>query len=102
MAEHLNHKPAGPEAPTTDYFSAMGKPIPPEARQRGYDECKKMGLESAAAWSAVNGMAEQLERDKPYEAQSAAMKHVDLTGTYRLMAVLLVATIELSTTTEPA
>jgi hypothetical protein len=30
-----------------------------------------------------------LERDKPYEAQAAGMKFLDLTGTYRLFAVLL-------------
>ena len=85
MAEHLNQK----TEPAMDPLSMMGRPIPPSARQAGYDHCKQMGLESARAWECVNGMAEQLERDKPYEAQGAAMKFLDLTGSYRLMAVLL-------------
>lgn len=88
MAEHMNQA----VEPEMDPFNAMGKPIPPAARQAGYDACKEMGLSSARAWECVNGMAEQLERDKPYEAQDAAMKLLDLTGAYRLMATLLANT----------
>jgi hypothetical protein len=50
-----------------------------------------MGLNSARAWECVSSIANQLERDKPYEAQAAGMRFLDLTGTYRLMAVLLTA-----------
>lgn len=89
MAEFINQT----TEPSLDPFSAMGKPIPPAARQAGFDVCKDMGLDSARAWEAVNGMAEQLERDKPYEAQGAAMKFLDLTGAYRLMATILCAAI---------
>jgi hypothetical protein len=34
-------------------------------------------------------VSNRLERDDPYGAMSDAMKYVDLTGTYRLMAALL-------------
>lgn len=85
MAEHLNQKPE----PFLGYFSAMGQPIPMAAREAGFEACIEMGLEPAAAYLCVKAMAEQLERDKPFEAQGMAMKHLDLTGTYRLMAVLL-------------
>lgn len=39
--------------------------------------------------SVVEGMAAQLERDEPYKAMSIGMGFLDLTGTYRIMAVLL-------------
>lgn len=41
-----------------------------------------MGLDSARSWECVNGMAEQLERDKPYEAQACGMRHLDLTESF--------------------
>jgi hypothetical protein len=85
MAEFINQH----VEPPLDGFNAMGKPIPADQRQHGYDTCKEMGLDSARAWECVNATAEQLERDKPHEAQGAAMKFLDLTGAYRLMAVLL-------------
>jgi len=51
-----------------------------------------MGLtDNEDAWRCVGTTAEALERDKPYEAQAAAMVYLDLTGAYRLMAVLLTA-----------
>lgn len=73
-----------------DGFNNMGKPIPPFRRQAGYEHARQMGLSADHALAAVSGIAEQLERDKPYEAMAAGMKYVDLTGTYRLLAVLLV------------
>ncbi|WOH61929.1 hypothetical protein [Bradyrhizobium sp. BWC-3-1] len=85
MAEHINQ----PTEPALNPFNAMGKPIPPDARQAGFDTCKAMGLDSARAWECTSSTAEQLERDQPYKAQGAAMKFLDLTGSYRLMAALL-------------
>jgi hypothetical protein len=87
MAEHLNQPAAQPEV---DFFAMMGRPISTMVRQDAYDVCRNsFGLSSSDAQACVNGMAEQLERDKPYHAQGAAMKYIDLTGTYRLMAMLL-------------
>jgi hypothetical protein len=85
MAEHIGQH----VEPELSGFNNMGKPIPTDRRQAAYEHCKEMGLNAARSWECVNGVAEQLERDKPYEAQAAGMKHLDLTGTYRLMAVLL-------------
>lgn len=88
MAEHMNQSPTE----RMDGFDGMGKSVPPARRQAAYETCKAMGLDdSARAWECVNGVAEQIERDKPYEAQHVAMRFVDLTGAYRLMAVLLTA-----------
>ncbi len=85
MAEHLNQV----VEPEIDGFNRMGKPLGENARSKAYEHCKAMGLSSARAWECVQGVACQLERDSPYEAQAAGMKFLDLTGTYRLFAVLL-------------
>ena len=85
MAEFMNR----PASTAMGFFNVMGKPIPPAARQAAYEACKAMGLDQARSWEAVNTTAEQLERDKPYEALGAATKLLDLTGAYRLMATLL-------------
>jgi len=90
MAEWLgqdkSHEPA-----YEDGMNNMGKPIPDFRRENAYQDCKAMGLGSADAMAAVSETAEQLERDKPYEAQGRAMKYLDLTGMYRLFAVLLIS-----------
>lgn len=85
MAEHLNQPVESEMSP----FNNMGKPIPADRKEAAYAQCKEMGLNSARARECVGGVAESLERDRPYEAQAAGMKHLDLTGTYRVMAVLL-------------
>lgn len=87
MAEHMDQK----VEPELSGFSRIGKPLPENVRAAAYKHCKLMGLNSARAWECVQGMAEQLERDKLYEAQAAGMKFLVLTCTYRLMAVLLTA-----------
>lgn len=85
MAEHLNQK----IEPEISGFNKMGKPLGENARSEAYKHCKAIGLNSAKAWECVQAVASQLERDQPYEAQAAGMKFLDLTGTYRLFAVLL-------------
>jgi len=85
MSEHMHQKKEDP----LDFFAMMGRTIPFSARQVGYEYCKAMGLDSARSFECVGAVAEQLARDKPYEAQAAGMKFLDLTGTYRLFAVLL-------------
>lgn len=72
-------------------FNRIGKPLDNAARALAYEHCKTMGLTSARAFACVNTVAEQLERDKPFEAMEAGRRHLDLTGTYRLLAVLLTA-----------
>lgn len=90
MAEHM-HQTVPPEMSP---FNQMGKPILMNARAEGYTHCKAMGLTPARAMECVNAVAEQLQLDKPYEAQAAGMRYLDLTGTYRLFAVLLCAAAE--------
>jgi len=85
MAEHLNQK----TEPVSSAFNRIGKPLSETSRANAYKHCQQMGLDSAHAWSCVQAVAEQLERDQPYEAEAAGMKYLDLTGTYRLFAALL-------------
>lgn len=92
MAEFMGvQAEKSPKTPDSG-FDAMGKPIPLHRRTAGLQHCAAMGLTDVElAWSCVGRMSEQLERDKPYEAMAAGMEYLDLTGTYRLMAVLLTA-----------
>lgn len=73
-------------------FDAMGKPVPYYRRQAAMDHCKQMGLtDTNAAMATIDRMAEAISRDEPYQAMEAGMAHLDLIGTYRLMAVLCTA-----------
>ena len=92
MAEFMNqqkpkHENLGPDAG----FNMMGKTVPFYRREAGFKHCKQMGLNTEDAYSVVGMMSEQLERDEPYTAMENGMVYLDLTGTYRLMAVLLTA-----------
>ena len=98
MAEFLNWRDAknrhaiGPVPDNEDGFNQMGKPIPMFRRMAADENCKDMGLaDSGQRLAVIQGMAEYLERDEPYKAMEVGMRYLDLTGTYRLMAVLLVA-----------
>lgn len=88
MAEFMNQD--APDVP--DFFNAIGRRIPPAAREKGVEECKKMGLPTPAAVACVGPVVEQLQRDKMFEAQGEAMKYLDFTGAIRLIAVLLANT----------
>lgn len=72
-------------------FDAMGLEVPTHRKEAGYSACKEMGLDSARSYECVSGMCEAIQRDNPYHAMEVGMRHLDLTGTYRLMAVLLTA-----------
>lgn len=89
-AQFTGQQPKARCAPPGQGFDAMGKPVPYERRARAYKHCKAMGMtDHDHIMSAVESMANALERDEPYAAMSEGMRHLDLTGTYRLMAVLL-------------
>ncbi len=90
-AEFLNQVVPVDPPESADGFAAMGKPIPDYRRDEAYRTCRReFEMSSSKAMGTVQGMADSLERDKPYQALAAGMKYgVDLTGSYRLMAVLL-------------
>lgn len=78
-------------------FDAMGLPVPPERISEAYRHAKDMGLNTEDAFTIVGYMADALERDDPHRAlrsSSVGFKAekqpapLDLTGRYRLLAVL--------------
>ncbi len=72
-----------------DGFAAFGKPVLMHRRTAALEHIRDMGIaNSEAAWDCIGAMSEAIARDQPYEAMAAGMEFVDLTGTYRLMAVL--------------
>lgn len=77
---------------TADGMDAFGKPVPYYRRKAAEDHCKDMGLTDA---NKIMGMVQRacdaIERDKPYEAMEAITAYLDLTGAYRLLAVLCTA-----------
>lgn len=71
-------------------FNAMGKTIPQERKTNAYNELKQIGIDdNDIRMELVNSVVNELEKDNPFGAQQCALKHLDLTATYRLMAVLL-------------
>ena len=93
MAEFLNQQVPEDSPEVIAGFEAMGKPIPDYRKDAGYQTCRKaFGMDANKSFGTVQGCADALERDEPYKAMEAAMKYgLDLTGAYRLMAVLLTA-----------
>lgn len=79
----------------TDPMNAMGHPIPSEGREAGYRACRAMGLDAADAWELTGRVARLMEDDQPYEAEQVALASpLDVTGYYRLAAILL-ASVEI-------
>jgi hypothetical protein len=88
MAEFLNQPALVDEVGP---MSMMGKPLTPDVRATGFNHCRDIGLDAQKAFACVDAVANRLERDQPYEAMSAGMRYLDLTGTYRLFSALLCA-----------
>ena len=72
-----------------DGFAAFGKPVSTERRAEGLKHLRAMGIvNNSDAWECIGQMSTSIERDEPYQAMEIGMRYVDLTGTYRLLAVL--------------
>jgi hypothetical protein len=77
---------------TEDGFKAFGKAVPYYRREAAVEHCKDMGLtDTNKIMATIDRMSEAIKRDEPYQAMEAGMAHLDLTGTYRLLAVLCTA-----------
>lgn len=77
----------------SDVFNAMGKPIPYSRRDAAYQQAKQIGVSDEDAFALIDGMAHSLEKDRPNQAMETAVKYVDITGAYRLLAYLLTGPI---------
>lgn len=71
-------------------FEAMGVEVPFFRRNAAYQHVKQMGIkDSQRAFDIVQKMAELIERDEPHSAMETAHADLDVTGVYRLLAVML-------------
>jgi hypothetical protein len=94
--QNMKNKVIPAPSPTGDSgFDAMGKPMPLHRCTVALHHCRDMGLTNTEqAMACVSGMAAQLARDEPYEALAVGMRYLDITGCYRLIAVLLTAELK--------
>lgn len=74
-----------------DGFEAMGHPVSDHRRETAYRHARDMGLSSEQSMRVVGAMADAVERDDPYRALGTAGEPLDITGRYRLLAVLCTA-----------
>lgn len=77
-------------------FAALGHPVPDRRIEAGYRLIKDVfGLDSLTAMSIVKSAARAIERDETIQIigenshLTEDMRRIDLTGRYRLLAVLL-------------
>jgi hypothetical protein len=82
---------------TESGFNAIGKPIPSDRQQKGYETVKELipNIDSETAYHIVAKCVNYLQDDQPFRIVGAVdgldedLSKIDLTGRYRLMAVLL-------------
>ena len=91
MAEFLGQKkPKRISTEPDSGFNAIGKAIPVHRKRAADAHLKAMGVKDAEdRFRCIAMMAARLEHDDPYGAMEEAMRYVDLTGSYRLLAILL-------------
>lgn len=78
-----------PPVEDCDGFNAFGQPVPTNRRLLADQHLIDMGVEDTnVRFATIQKMSDHIERDNPYGAMEAGMRAIDLTGTYRLMAVL--------------
>ncbi len=72
-------------------FEAMGREVPPFRKAEAERHLKLMGFPDAEQrFEIVNAMSEAIRRDNTHEALEVGYrKKLDVTGCYRLLAVLL-------------
>lgn len=69
--------------------AAFGKKVSFARRANADSHLKEMGLtDITARLDCIGKMAEAIERDEPMRAMNDCFKYLDVTGCYRLMAVL--------------
>lgn len=72
------------------WFDALGNEIPEEQRQAAVQEARKMGVDCSDSPPWVNEVSNLVEMDRPKEAIELTRVHLDLPGTFRVLAALSV------------
>lgn len=75
---------------TPNGFDALGERVPDRRRAAAMRHLREMApsLDTETEFEVVGKTAAAIERDEPYNALRAARDALDLTGAYRLIAVL--------------
>jgi len=90
MPQWVSGKPPKQKWAGQSEFEAMGVEVPFFRRQAGYENCKQMGMkDSKTIFELIQDVSQMIERDDPHGALERMSKNLDVTGCYRLLAVLL-------------
>jgi hypothetical protein len=89
----LEPRPRPTLATNVDGMDAFGKIVPDHRKSAALKHMRQMApsISTEAATQVIDRMAEQIARDEPYKVLAIAKEALDLTGAYRLMAVLCTA-----------
>lgn len=96
MAEFINttnqKEQRADDASCADGMNAFGKPVPMFRKIAAEQHCRDMGMDDTAKITGmISRVSEFIARDDPHRALEALMAYVDLTGAYRLLAVMCTA-----------
>ena len=73
-------------------FEAFGKPVPSYRRTAALEHARAMGCDDTQKITFhIDRACTEIQNDQPYKAMEELGMLVDLTGIYRLLAVLCVA-----------
>lgn len=88
----IDFKPKAEDGARYSGFEAMGHKVPFFRRSAADAALKSMGVTDAEKrMDCIGKMSDRIERDDPNGAMEAGHKFVDVTGVYRLLAVLTCA-----------
>lgn len=76
-----------------NWHQCLGGEIPIRQRKAAWRECQKMEL-NGVSMTWVHEVANLVENDEPKKAIAEAREKLDVTGTYRFLAVLCVSSEE--------
>ena len=74
----------------SNWFECLGRRVPYDARADAVEEAREMHVELTEdeMFSWIESICYNIENDNPEGAMIEVRKHLDLTGAYRLLAVL--------------
>ena len=76
-------------------FEAMGEPVCDRRKSKALAHLRDMSpdLSTEREMEIVGSVSAAIERDEPYDAVAEAQDALDLTGAYRLLAVICAADV---------
>ena len=78
----------GPDVSAATGLSALGSRVPAKRASAAYKWLRSLGLSQEQAWGLSQSAADKIARDAPHGVFVHCEGLIDLTGAYRLMAIL--------------